>query len=89
MKIMEPNDLPPADEHSLTYDQAYEAAYRFVWQYMEREPIDAFMLMLSSMEPLGSRATLDPASWHDWLACVEETLADAPLPRFPRTENPG
>ena len=84
---MEPIDGPAAEaEHRLTYSQAYEAAFRFVWQYMEREPIEPFLLMVSAMEPVESGATNDPASWHDWLACVEETLAGTPLPRFPRTE---
>ncbi len=87
--IVESSNVPPAEEQPLTYHQAYEAAYRFVWQYMEREPIDPFLLMLASMEPVGSQETSDPASWHDWLACVEDTLAEAPLPRFPRMTNPG
>lgn len=75
-------------EHVLTYSQAYEAAYRFVWQYMEREPIDPFLLMVVAMEPVGPQATNDPGSWHDWLACVEQTLAGAPVPQFPSTEYP-
>lgn len=86
---MEPTDSPPAEsEQGLTYSQAYEAAYRFVWQYAKREPIEPFLLMLVAMEPVGSQATNDPASWHDWLACVEETVAEAPLPRFPRANHP-
>jgi hypothetical protein len=87
---MEPTDGAPAEavEPGLTYSQAYEAAYRFVWQYMEREPIEPFFLMLVAMEPVESRVTNDPASWHDWLACVEQTLAAAPLPQFPRTDEP-
>lgn len=69
--------------------QAYEAAYRMVWQYMEREPDpDSVSLqeMLVAMEPAAAQhQTNDPASWSDWLGCVDETLRGAPLPRFPRT----
>ena len=86
---MKPTDgLPAESDQVLTYSQAYEAAYRFVWQYAQREPIDPFDLMLVAMEPVGSQATNDPASWPDWLACVDETVAEAPLPRFPRTNHP-
>lgn len=70
---------------AMTPEQAYEAAYRFVWQYAEREPdSDALQLMLVAMEPVGDQArTNDPASWEDWLACVEETRSGRTVPRFP------
>ena len=63
----------------------YEAAYRFVWQYYEREPdSETLALMLVAMEPTHDAAvTNDPASWDDWQRCVRETLAGAPVPRFP------
>jgi hypothetical protein len=65
----------------LTIEQAYEAAYRFVAQYHEREPIVPFLLMLTSMTPTVDRErTNDPASWADWIQCVNETLAGNPLP---------
>lgn len=71
----------------LTQDQAYEAAYRFVWQYMQREPDpDAVSLqeMLVALEPAADQyRTGDPASWEDWLECVRDTLDGVPLPRFP------
>ncbi len=52
--IVQPTPGPSeaGTEPLLTRSQAYEAAYRFVWQYTEREPIVPFMLMLSSMEPV-------------------------------------
>jgi hypothetical protein len=63
---------PPA----LTPVQAYEAAYRFVAQYYERERIVPFMLMLTAMPPTADRErTNDPVAWRDWLNCVNETLA--------------
>jgi hypothetical protein len=42
------------DDVLLTHAQAYEAAYRFVWQYMDREPDpDGVSLqeMLANLEP--------------------------------------
>ena len=70
-----------AETTYLTTEQGYEAAYRFVAQYYERERIVPFMLMLTSMTPTADRErTNDPAAWHDWLRCVEETLAGNPLP---------
>lgn len=70
------------ESQSLTTEQAYEAAYRFVAQYYERERIVPFMLMLKAMAPTAdSLRTNDPASWSDWLHCVDETLAGNPLPQ--------
>jgi hypothetical protein len=70
------------DTPNLTTEQAYEAAFRFVAQYFGREPdSESLMLMLVAMEPVADVArTNDPASWSDWLACVSDTLANAPLP---------
>ena len=69
----------------MTIEQAYEAAYRFVWQYYQREvSSESLALMLVSMEPTGDHArTNDPASWSDWEQCVTETLSGEPVPRFP------
>ena len=73
----------------LTQSQGYEAAYRFIWQYMEREPDpDAVSLeeMLAAIEPTADQyRSKDPASWSDWLKCVRDTLEGAPPPRFPST----
>jgi hypothetical protein len=75
--------LDQAEASPLTVEQAYEAAYRFVAQYYERERIVPFMLMLTSMTPTADRErTNDPAAWQDWLHCVEETLAGTPLPQL-------
>lgn len=75
------------EDGQLTRAQAYEAAYRFVWQYMEREPNpDAVSLqeMLVAFEPTTDQyRSNDPASWDDWLKCVRDTLDGVPLPRFP------
>ena len=70
---------------TLTVGQAYEAAYRFVWQYYEREPLsESLALLLVAMEPVRDHArTSDPASWPDWQRCVADTVDGAPVPRFP------
>jgi hypothetical protein len=72
------------DKTTLTDAQAYEAAYRFVWQYYEREPqSEALMLMLVAMEPTTDAVNAhDPASWEDWQRCVRDTLGGPPIPRF-------
>lgn len=72
------------DAPTLTTEQAYEAAFRFVAQYFGREPeSESLMLMLVAMEPVADDArTNDPASWPDWLKCVSDTLANEPLPRL-------
>ena len=77
-------------KRTLTVEQAYEAAYRFVWQYYGREPSSQSLgLMVVAMEPVPDHArTGDPASWPDWQRCVAETLSGDPLPRLPRTEYP-
>jgi len=72
---------PDLAEPMLTQAQAYEAAYRFVAQYYERERSVPLMLMLVAMEPQkDSYRTNDPASWSDWLECVYQTRAQHPLP---------
>jgi len=70
--------------------RAYEAAYRFVWQYYGREQqSESLALMLVSMEPVDDHAkTSDPASWQDWQRCVaedDERCADPSLPPLNRS----
>lgn len=74
-----------AEKRHLTTAEAYEAAYRFIWQYAEREPNSvALQLLLVSMEPTDdAERTNDPASWSDWLDCVSD-VGQAALPRIPR-----
>ena len=70
-------------ERLLTVTEAYEAAYRFVSQYFDRERhSESLQLMLVSMEPVDDYAmTSDPASWADWLKCVND-VGKEPLPRL-------
>ena len=75
--------MPPAADvpNVLTPEQGYEAIYRFVAKYYERERIVMLMLMLTSMRPTPDEyRTNDPAAWSDWERCVQETLAGTPLP---------
>ena len=69
------------EEPTLTVDQAYEAAVRFVAQYYAREPdSESLLLMLVAMTPVADHyQTNDPASWTDWQDCVRQTLEHAPL----------
>jgi hypothetical protein len=70
----------------LSEAQAYQAAFRFVFRYRERERKpgpESLDLMLVHMEPVADYArTNDPAAWEDWQRCVEETLRGEPLPGF-------
>ncbi|HEY5109525.1 MAG TPA: hypothetical protein VII96_07930 [Acidimicrobiales bacterium] len=69
------------DQRLLTSEQAYEAAFRFVAQYYERERIGPLLSMVTSMRPTDEPPrTGDPASWYDWERCVEDTLSHVPLP---------
>jgi hypothetical protein len=75
--------MPPAADvpNVLTPEQGYEAIYRFVAQYYERERIVPLVLMLTSMRPTPDEyRTNDPAARSDWERCVQETLAGTPLP---------
>ena len=66
--------------------QAYEAACRFVAKVYERggsRDETLFWVLLSYMAVTRSEPTVwttDPAAWHDWRRCVQETLDGAPEP---------
>lgn len=70
-------------QDTLTTEQAYESAYRFVAQYYERERILPLMLMLTAMRPTSDQyKTNDPASWSDWEQCVRESLSEISFPEL-------
>ncbi len=73
-------------EAALSIAQAYEAAFRFVMQYRERERVpgpESLELLLVHMEPAPDWArTNDPAAWDDWQRCVAATLRGDDLPHF-------
>jgi hypothetical protein len=74
------------EEQMLTLDEAYRAAFHFINQYYQREPIVPFMLSLSSMTPWAEtgnpRQTDDPATWNDWLLSVAAARASTALPEI-------
>lgn len=76
-----------SDGQLLTVADAYEAAFRFVWQYCQREPeSESLLLLLVAMEPTSDEVrTNDPASWEDWLRCVDDVTRGEHTPRFPMT----
>jgi hypothetical protein len=72
------------DNRLLTLDEAYRATFHFIAQYYEREPIEPFLLMLSSMTSWNldgpMRQTSDPATWNDWIKSVARGISsDEPL----------
>jgi hypothetical protein len=74
--VSDPKDV------SLTSEQAYEVAFRFVAQYYGREHESlSLRLLLGNME-MYPEGTSDPASWTDWQNCVRDTLNQRPLPAF-------
>jgi hypothetical protein len=76
----------PSDDR-LSKEQAFEAAYRFVAQYYDRERIEPFFLMLVSMGWEGTQdMTNDPATWEEWKECVRQTVAGDPLPELTSPE---
>lgn len=70
-------------EPRLTLDEAYRAAFHFIHQYYEREPITPFFLMLHSMtmwpDAENLRDTADPATWFDWLKSVDKARESTTL----------
>jgi hypothetical protein len=76
-------DIDP-DEHLLTVDQAYLAAYEFIRQFYERDsrkPESMFHL-LSWMQLEQPRMSSDPAQWNDWLASVGAAISLSPDEQF-------
>lgn len=54
---------------TLTYKQAFLAAYTLLDDLYEQRKYDAFMLLLSDMNPFVflDEAPADPAVWNEWL----------------------
>lgn len=70
-----------SDDGVLSVEQAYEAAYRYLMQYLAREPeSESLRFMAIAMQPTPPHRSNDPGSWDDFLDCVQRTRARAPLP---------
>jgi hypothetical protein len=68
---------------SLSSQQAYEAAYRFVSRYYDHERTAAIRRLLESMSLGGGASESDTQARSMWHASVEATLDSAPLPPLP------
>jgi hypothetical protein len=72
---MEPN------ARVLSWQQAYEATYRYIVRYYEHERLKAILRLLESTSGVVPRT--DGGASTVWEACVRETLAGSPLPDIP------
>jgi hypothetical protein len=57
----------------LSYGQAFEAALRYVAAW-DRRGTSGLANLLGASQLAGPGATMDPAVWHDYIACVREVL---------------
>jgi len=68
---------PPVSEDletaHLSFGQALEAALRYVDSW-DRRGTTGLVDLLSGSQLAGPGATMDPALWHDYIACVREVL---------------
>jgi len=64
-------------EEKLTSIQAYKAMFIFIEEYYNRlgKPIEIGNL-LSDIQLLRDRVTLDPAAWEDWLKAIRQVQQD-------------
>jgi hypothetical protein len=70
------------DTRTLSCQQAYEAAYRYIAQYYEHERIKPILRLVESTRREMTRS--DPGAWKVWKACVQQTLEGSPLPEIPQ-----
>ena len=70
-------------EHSdaLSWQQAYQAAYRYLVRYYHHERVVPILRLLESISP--EQPASGQGAWTIWEACVRETLAGAPFPTIP------
>ena len=57
----------------LTTQEAFVAMRSFLESYYERTKSDDVGALLGDMQLLGDGMTADPATWEDWLVCVEKS----------------
>ena len=75
-----PTDQP---RQALSSQQAREAAYRLVARYYERERTAPILQLLMALSWARDPPNSDEERLSPWQACVQETLAGAPLPELP------
>jgi hypothetical protein len=67
----------------LSAQQAGEAAYRFVARYYENERTSSILRLLEAMSWAGDQSDSSGDGLAMWQVCVQEALAEAPLPALP------
>lgn len=68
MSTMSPQQL-------VTIKAAYEAMFCFLEGVYNRTHSDSIGSLLGDLSTTPSGATADPASWEEWLACVQAATA--------------
>ena len=69
------------DARALSWQQAYEATYRYIARYYEYERLKPILRLLESTSREGPRS--NQGAWTMWEACVRDTLEGSPLPEIP------
>jgi hypothetical protein len=72
-----------ADSPTLSSQQAYQAAYRFLARHYQYERTGWLLRLLERITPGADHAATDEEGWTGWQAAVQETLDGAPLPDLP------
>jgi hypothetical protein len=70
------------DNRSLSWQQAYEATYRYIVRYYQHERLKPILRLVEST--YGEVPSSDRGGWAMWEACVRETLERSPLPEIPQ-----
>jgi hypothetical protein len=73
--------MEPDSRRSLSWQQAYEATYRYIARYYQHERLKPILRLLESTS--GQELHSDRGVWTMWEACVRETLEGSPLPDIP------
>ena len=63
-------------DKNLTPEIAYLAMYEFFDELYQRTKSDHLGVLLGSMSYLPEGRTADPATWSDWMRCVDKALTN-------------
>ena len=66
---------------ALSWQQAYEAAYRYLVRYYHHERVVPILRLLESISE--EKSGSGRGAWTIWEACVRETVAGASFPTIP------
>jgi hypothetical protein len=70
------------DAQPLSWQQAYEATYRYIFRYYEHERVKPILRLLEATS--GEIPRSDHGGLAAWEASVRETLERSPLPEIPQ-----